>query len=83
MTDIPAAIAELECQPIKDFRVRGGQSLKSKVIGSPDQSRSKQKLPELIDDHPRRQRVLIRNQPTGEIQPRGFGTQCDRQHGGR
>ena len=50
------------------FEVRRHFGLRAKILGRLHQSDAEQLLPEAIDRHPRRQRLIGRHQPAGETQ---------------
>ena len=65
---VPARFAELDRQPIEQFRMRRQLAADAEVAGGADQARAEHFLPEAIDGDARRQRMIGAQQPLGEAQ---------------
>src|SRR6185369_7472272 len=65
--DVPAAVNEFGCEPVEQFGMRRPVALRSEIIDSPRQAGSEELLPQTIDEHAGRQRILARRQPPREI----------------
>ena len=69
--DVPAALAELDCQPVEQLRMTGPSALRAEIFERLDESLAEQQLPEPVDEYAGDQRVVGGSQPLGEIEPRG------------
>ena len=59
-------IDELARQPVEQFRVRGQLAELAEVVGAGHDAAAEVVLPEAIDHHARRQRVVLRRDPVGQ-----------------
>jgi hypothetical protein len=60
---------KLDRQPIQQQGMRGGCSQRAKIIFRFDQSATKIRLPNTIDDDARGERILLADDPTSKVQP--------------
>ena len=63
----PVVPNEFARQPVEQFGVRRRETSCTEIAGRIDQSASEMKLPQAIDDHAGRQRVVARRDPFGEF----------------
>src|SRR5262245_57544050 len=63
------AIAKLESQPIEQLRMARRRSLYSEIVLGLDQAAAKKLLPVAVYGDARRQRVVSRDNPAGEVEP--------------
>jgi hypothetical protein len=61
--------AELGGQPVEQLRVRGRLALGPEVVVGRDQPAPEVGLPDPVDRHPRRQRVVVPEQPIRQVHP--------------
>src|SRR5260221_12145421 len=62
----PAVLDEADGQPVEQLGMSRPRALRAEVIGSRDNTSSKMILPNAIDDHARRQRIVRPGQPARE-----------------
>ena len=79
----PAALHELDRQPVEQLRVRRRRALTAEVVLGLDNPSAEVLLPHAIDGHARGQRVTRIHQPAGKVKPvGGAGSRHERrQHG--
>ena len=68
--DVPAALLELDREPVEQLRVRRPLALGAKVVEHLAQALAEVELPEAVDEDAGGERVVPRNEPPGEVQPR-------------
>ena len=69
LLDAPAAVHELDRQPVEQLRMRRLLAHLAEVVERRDDAAAEVMLPEPIDDHARGQRIVRRREPLGERQP--------------
>ncbi len=73
--DVPAALDELVCQPVEQFRMRRGRRLRAEVVGVFDEAAAEMSLPDAVDDHAGDERIGRVGEPAGQCRatPRDAG----------
>src|SRR5271155_5313944 len=71
MLEAPAAVHQLDSQPVEQFGMRRGLALHAEVLAGRDDPGPEIGLPDPVDDRPRGGGRLAVDQPSGECQPRG------------
>src|SRR5690606_1841148 len=74
--EVPAAILELDREPIEKLGMGGALSLAAEVLGRAHETIAENLLPEIVHDHPRDDGVVPRGEPTREpeaVSRRAFG----------
>ena len=66
---VPARLAELDRQPVEQFRVRGQLAGDAEVAAGAHEPGAEHLLPEAVHRHPGRQRMLRPQEPLGEAEP--------------
>ncbi len=66
---LPALPHQLLCQPVEKLGVAGKVAQPPEVTGCADKPSAEMVLPDPIDDHSRRKRVISPAQPAGQCQP--------------
>ena len=66
--DVPAALAEIDGQPVEQLRVRGRFALAAEIVGGLDQAHAENLLPHAVDGHARGERVVFGEEPAGEAE---------------
>ncbi len=67
----PAAIHQLDGEPVEELGVRGRLALRPEVLAGLDQAASEELLPQAVDVHPRHQRVVAIDEPAGQAEAIG------------
>ncbi len=68
--DVPAAIDQLDGQPIQQLGVRRQGALRAQVVAGPHQALAEEQLPQPVDQHAGHQRIVARDHPAGQVEPR-------------
>ena len=71
MLDIPAALDELDRQPVEQLRVRRPFALRTGIVERARQAIAEKQIPEPVHEHACSQRILRLHQPVRQIQPVG------------
>ena len=67
---IPTTVAKLTRKPIEQLGVRGQFTLRTEVVHRRTQADTEELLPQTVHHRARRDRVFLRHDPLGEIEPR-------------
>jgi hypothetical protein len=66
----PVVFDEVDRQPVEQLRMRRRFALQAKIFARANQARAEIRLPDAVDDRPRRGRTFLIDEPLREIQPR-------------
>ena len=66
---VPAALHELHGQPVEQFGMGRRRSLGTEILTGFDDAAAEVDLPDLINPHPRRQRIVSADQPCPQTEP--------------
>ena len=69
---IPTRLHEVDRQPVEQFGVGGVIALGAEIAERFDDAGAEHLGPNPVDEHPGRQRMLLRHQPPGQVEPGGL-----------
>ena len=75
---VPAALAEIDGQPVEQLRVRGRLALAAEIVGGLDDADAENLLPHAIDGHARGERMIFGKEPARETEPVARHRGCHR-----
>ena len=67
--DVPAAVPELEGQPVEQLGMDRPLALRAEVLDQAADARAEELLPEPVHEHPCRERILRRREPPRQVEP--------------
>ena len=70
MLEVPTAVHKLDRQPIEQLGMNRPIALRAEIIHDGGDARAKELFPEPVHNRPRGERIVARNQPVRQIQPR-------------